>query len=101
MDTGPWTATLTQNYQTGYHDVRTALQPAAVPTRKVATYTTYDTQVSYTGIKAVKLTLGVKNLADTNPPYTNYGGGFVGGYDLSYTDVRGRFAYVTAGYTFR
>ena len=100
-DTGPWSATLTQNFQTGYRDVRTALQPAGVPTRKVASYATYDTQVSYTGIKAVKLTLGVKNLANTNPPYTNYGGGFVGGYDLSYTDVRGRFVYLTAGYTFK
>ena len=100
-DTGPWSTSLTQNYQTGYNDVRTPLQPAAVPTRKVASYTTYDTQIAYSGIKDVKLMLGVKNLFDTNPPYTNYGGGFVGGYDLSYIDVRGRFVYLTAGYTFK
>ena len=42
----------------------------------------------------------MKNLADRDPPYTNYGGGFVGGYDLSYADVRGRFVYGSASYKF-
>jgi iron complex outermembrane receptor protein len=100
-DSGPWTASLSQNYQNGYHDIRTPLQPASVPTREVSSYVTYDMQASYNGFKDVKLTLGVKNLGNTSPPYTNYGGGFVGGYDLSYADVRGRFLYLTAGYTFK
>ena len=94
---------LSQNFQVGYHDTRTSLQTVAntpIP-RNVAPYETYDGQVSYTGFKKVKLTLGVKNLLDRDPPYTNYGGGFVGGYDLSYTDPRGRFAYVTATYSFK
>jgi iron complex outermembrane receptor protein len=43
----------------------------------------------------------VKNLFDKDPPYTNYGAGFVGAYDLSYTDVRGRFVYLTANYRFK
>jgi iron complex outermembrane receptor protein len=100
---GMWLGGLSQNYQVGYHDTRTSLQTVAntpVP-RKVAPYETYDAQLSYNGIKNVKLTVGVKNLLDRDPPYTNYGGGFVGGYDLSYTDVRGRFAYVTATYSFK
>ncbi len=101
-DNGPWAATFSENYQVGYRDLRTALQTAAttpVP-RQVGSYETYDAQVSYSGIKALRLTLGVKNLFDKDPPYTNYGAGFVGGYDLSYTDVRGRFVYLSANYKF-
>jgi iron complex outermembrane receptor protein len=98
---GPWAASLAQNFQVGYDDLRTALQAASVVPRQVSTYETYDGQVSYSGFKALRLTVGVKNLLDRNPPYTNYGGGFVGSYDLSYTDVRGRFAYGTVTYNFK
>ena len=100
-ETGPWIATLSHNYQVGYHDLRTSLQPPSVTARNVGSYQTLDAQVSYLGFKSARLTLGVKNLADRDPPYTNYGAGFVGGYDLSYTDVRGRFVYLTAVYNFR
>ena len=100
-ENGPWAATLAQNFQGGYHDLRTSLQPATVTPRGVGTYETYDAQLSFTGFKSVRLTLGLKNILDRDPPYTNYGAGFVGGYDLSYTDVRGRFAYLTATYAFK
>jgi iron complex outermembrane receptor protein len=99
-ESGPWAATLAENYQVGYRDLRTALQPASVAPRQVGSYETYDMQVSYKGFKSVKLSAGVKNLFDRDPPYTNYGAGFVGSYDLSYTDVRGRFAYLNATYAF-
>jgi len=97
---GPFGLTFQNNYQVGYRDVLTSLQPATATTGSVGSYTTWDTQLTYSGIKALKLTLGVKNLADKDPPYTNYGGGFVGGYDLSYADVRGRFVYGSASYKF-
>jgi iron complex outermembrane receptor protein len=100
-ESGAWAASLSQNYQVGYHDLRTSLQPASVPAREVASYQTFDAQLGYTGIKSLRLALGVKNLLDKNPPYTNYGAGFVGSYDLSYTDVRGRFVYMTAAYAFK
>ena len=100
FDHGPFSATFQHNYQVGYADLNTSLQPATFPTRHVASYTTLDAQVAYSGIKNAKFTIGVKNLADKDPPYTNYGAGFVGGYDLSYTDVRGRFVYGMASYKF-
>lgn len=99
-ENGPWSASLVENYQVGYRDLRTSLQAATVPRRDVAPYETFDAQLAYSGLKNTRLTLGVKNLLDKDPPYTNYGGGFVGSYDLSYTDVRGRFVYLTAAYTF-
>ena len=69
--------------------------------RRVAPYRQWDAQIGYGGIADWILVFGVKNLFDRDPPYTNYGAGFVGGYDLSYTDVRGRFVYLTAAYTFK
>ena len=41
------------------------------------------------------------NLFNQNPPYTNYGSianNFVGGYDLTYGDPRGRYVYATVRY---
>ncbi len=103
FESGPWVGTLSQSYQVGYRDLLTAIQQGLTPrpaARTVSSYTTYDAQVSYSGFKNIRLSVGVKNLLDKDPPYTNYGAGFVGSYDLSYTDVRGRYAYVTAGYKF-
>ena len=99
-ETGPWSSTVTQNYQSGYNDLRTSLQPPTVTPRSVSAYSTVDLQTTYSGFKSTRVTLGMKNALDSDPPYTNYGAGFVGGYDLSYTDVRGRFVYVTATYMF-
>jgi iron complex outermembrane receptor protein len=97
-DHGPFSLTFQHNYQVGYQDTNTALQPATTTPRRVGSYTTLDAQLAYTGIKNLKLAIGAKNLADRDPPYTNYGGGFIGGYDLSYADVRGRFIYASATY---
>lgn len=44
----------------------------------------------------------MKNVFNRDPPYANYGGivnNFVGGYDLSYGDPRGRYIYATVQYT--
>ncbi|HEV7817201.1 MAG TPA: TonB-dependent receptor [Janthinobacterium sp.] len=98
-DRGVWGASLTQNYQQGYADVPANKTPT-VP-HYVDAYQTFDAQMMYNGIKSLKLTLGMKNLFDRSPPYTNYSPSFVGGYDISYADVRGRFVYVTATYLFK
>ena len=64
---------------------------------------TYDLQGTYTAAKAWRLTLGAKNLFDTDPPYTNSGGqtSFQGGYDPQYADPRGRFIYARVTYLFQ
>jgi len=43
----------------------------------------------------------MKNVLDKDPPYTNAGGQFAAGYDISYADVRGRFIYGVLQYRFR
>ncbi len=105
---GPWSATLAQNFQKGYHDIpgtNEDTDPTTNPgfqPRRVGSYVTYDAQASYAGIERLKLTLGVRNLFDRDPPYTNSGGqiSFQSGYDPQYADPRGRFVYVRATYAF-
>jgi iron complex outermembrane receptor protein len=99
--TGPWEGTLIQNYQVSYTDVAANLAPAGTPLRTVGSYEQYDMQAAYTGFKNLRLALGVKNIFDRDPPYTNLGGAFVAGYDQSYADVRGRFVYGSVNYKFR
>ena len=98
-DIGPWEGTITQNYQKGYHDLNNNIPPV-VP-RKVGDYDLWDVQGVYSGFKHLKLALGVKNVFDRDPPYTNEGGQFAAGYDITYADVRGRFVYGTVSYTFK
>ncbi len=99
-DYGPWTATLAQNFQAAYTDFPSTITGA---TRRVGVYETFDLQASYLGFKGFKLTAGVKNLFDRDPPYSNVGGSvfFQAGYDASYADVRGRFIYGKLTYAFR
>jgi iron complex outermembrane recepter protein len=100
LERGDWSATMAQNFQNAYYDTRTALQAATVPLRTVAPYETFDLQASYGGFKSLRLVIGVKNVLDRDPPYANSGSGFIGSYDLSYADVRGRFVYTNLTYRF-
>lgn len=97
-DRGPWEASLMQNFQDSYHDV-----PANITgtPRTVGTYETWDLQGRYLGIKNWQFTLGAKNITDRDPPYTNEGGQFAAGYDITYADVRGRFVYGQMKYSFK
>ncbi|MCS0659808.1 TonB-dependent receptor [Massilia terrae] len=97
---GPFALTLLQNYQKGYTDVLANLAPTGSTPRKVDAYQTFDMQLAYSGVKDTRLAFGVKNLANRNPPYTNLTSNFLGGYDVSYGDPRGRYIYVTATYAY-
>jgi len=103
---GPWDVTLAQSYQGSYTDLAGTFEdtedPAFKP-RMVGSYTTYDLQGSYTGFKNLRLTLGARNILNTDPPYTNAGGqtAFQSGYDPQYADPRGRFIYGRVTYMFK
>jgi iron complex outermembrane recepter protein len=100
-DIGNWDASLTDHYQKGYHDSNGAITGAI---RKVGAYNTLDGQLSYHLAKAWTITAGIINIGDTAPPYTNYGSSannFIGGYDESYGDPRGRFIYGRVAFQFR
>jgi iron complex outermembrane recepter protein len=97
---GPWTVSAAQNWQGGYQDIVGSRTGAA---RQVGAYETYDLQTQYSGLKNLQLTLGVKNILNRDPPFTNSGGqvSFQAGYDPQYADPRGRFVYVSATYQFK
>jgi iron complex outermembrane receptor protein len=97
-DQGPWSATLAQTYQSSYTDQQTDLDGNL---RTVGSLSIWDLQGSYTGFKNLKLTLGVKNLFDRDPPKSNQQSTFIVGFDPSYYDPRARFVYGTVTYTFK
>lgn len=98
FDHGPWEATVQDNYQDSYRDFNANI--TGTP-RTVGVYDTWDLQGRYNGFRNLQLTLGAKNIFDRDPPYTNAGGQFAGGYDISYADVRGRFIYGQARWYFK
>jgi iron complex outermembrane receptor protein len=72
---GAWAASLTQLYRTGYKDFvlpgvanGTVTPPNWSP--DVEDYTLYNVALSYTGIKNITITAGIKNLLNTDPPFT-------------------------------
>ena len=103
---GPWAAGVAQNFQRGYTDLPGTIEVATDPAfkaRHVSDYVTYDIHGSYSGFKDTKLAFGVRNLLNTDPPYTNAGGQnyFQAGYDPGYADPRGRFFYASLSYAFK
>lgn len=66
---GPWTMAYQLRTVAGFYDNN---DPTAINgnTRRVGSDTEADFQVSYEGIKGLKLTGGVKNLADKMPPFS-------------------------------
>jgi iron complex outermembrane receptor protein len=93
---GPWDASLIVNIIGHYN------QPLdVVPNvdENVAAWVTGDVQVSYSGFRNLKLTAGVRNLTDRDPPF--YNNQSSSGIDASLHNLIGRFIYGRVTYTFR
>ena len=88
----PFSVGLAVHHKSGYVD--------SDPSRKVSAYTTEDLYATYAMAKGFSFTVGVKNLADRLPPYTNYTGLFQQGYDPRFTDPTGRTYYARGTYSF-
>jgi iron complex outermembrane receptor protein len=89
---GPWNATLAQAYQRGYDDANMDRNgaPLPVPPRRVGSYEIWDVQMIYSGLLNATLALGVKNLMDRAPPFSNQPFSRQVGFDPVYADPRGR-----------
>jgi iron complex outermembrane receptor protein len=82
---GNWGGSLSQIYRSGYADfvlpgVANGTVTPADWNPRVKPYSIFNLSASYTGVKNVTLTAGVKNLFDTKPPFsatydTNTGAG--------------------------
>jgi len=98
---GSWTATLAQTYQSGYEDTNDFTTDPAPSPRRVSSYDVWDVQARYGGWPNATVVLGVKNLFDRDPPFSNQPFLPQVGYDPTYADARSRTWYVQLAYAFR
>ena len=107
---GPWNLDLAQQYQSSYKDLCATFdacpQVPGPPTHaRVRSYQLFHLSGSYTppSEKNLKITFGIRNLLNTDPPYSNAGGQnfFQAGYDPGYVDPRGRFFFAGLNYKFK
>ena len=111
LQTGGWVNTLMTHYKSGYRDATysagsgevvlagpngTLGAPVDFGGLKVPSYETFDWQTAYNIEKNIRLTAGVKNIADKAPPLSlqTGGGGNAVGFDGRYYDPTGRTFYV-------
>ena len=94
-----WGASLTNNFQSGYYD-NYRYDGVGGP-QHVGAFSTWDAQASYSGIKNLTLTAGVKNLFNRKPTdVITAGYYFQTGYDPTWYDPHGQTGYVSANYKF-
>ena len=99
---GPWSATLTQNFLKGTYDAFAA--PGQSQLRKVGNYDVWNLSASYSGFAGWRLSAGIKNLFDRDPPFTNQtftaSAGAPAGYDPTYANPIGRVFWAALAYRF-
>jgi iron complex outermembrane receptor protein len=103
-DQGPFSSSLQNTWSSGYEDQNTAINiddGSVVAANRVKSYSRWDLSGAYQLNEALKLRVGVQNMFDESPPYSNQAYYFLSGYDPSYTDPRGRRFYASANYSFR
>jgi len=111
-DNGPWSVVLGNSYQSSYTDQQCDFTDTHSDAdceaaaggglkRTVSSMSLWDLQGTWKGWKNLSLTLGAKNVLDTNPPKSNQQNSFQVGFDPSYYDPRGRVVYVSATWKFR
>jgi len=100
---GVWSGTLSQSYTAGYKDeVPLGVVPAGFDP-DVKSYIVYNVAATYTGFKNTSVTAGIKNLFNTDPPFTAHNVDFAAGagWDPRVADPRGRAFNILMKYSFK
>ena len=101
---GDWSSTLTGSFKSGYRDEAfpAGVTPPPGANQFVTSYTTFGLFATYRGFKNLDLTVGVRNLLDTQPPFTHHNvDNVVGaGWDPRVADPAGRTLTASVKYTF-
>jgi len=92
---GDWNVLLSNNFASGYKDQLPNGGKGALPAGfdpDVSSYTRFGLSTTYSGFKNTKLTVGVQNLFDRDPPFTAHNVDDVvgAGWDPRVADPRGR-----------
>lgn len=105
---GPYGVTLEQRFVRGWSEIAINTEPCAfegdcTATHGVGDYSNFNLSARYTGFKNLKLTVGVRNIMDKEPPYvdSSSNGSHAAGYANSVADPRGRFWYGSVNYKFK
>ncbi|HEY1129892.1 MAG TPA: TonB-dependent receptor [Roseateles sp.] len=95
-------ARMSLRHQSGYRDQNDPTTVVGGPSfyGNVESYTLVDLSASYKFNKMSSLTIGVKNLFDKDPPFSNQSTRSQRGYDPRYSDPMGRALFVRAAYGF-
>ena len=84
---GPWSAVLVDRYTSKYEDQNTDVNDNV---RNVAANDVWDISGTWSGVKGLSLTLGLTNMFNTKPPFSNQSDAFQVGYDWRYGNPIGR-----------
>ena len=105
---GDWSHTLTQIYRSGYQDEMppSVANGSYIPAEwnpDVGDYTLYNYSVAWTGIKNARVVFVVRNLLNTDPPFTAHQADFASGsaWEARVGDPRGRSFGLTFEYNFK
>ena len=106
---GNWTTMFSQIFRSGYKDqvlpgVLSGLVSPSDYNPDVKSYSTFNLSATYSGIKNMTLTAGIKNILNTDPPFaitydSNTGAG--SSWDPRVADPRGRSFTLLANYKFK
>lgn len=92
---GAWSSTIGQSYVSGYDDMYTNDDGSV---HHINGYGLWNASVSYDWRKTLNVTLGMRNMFDKKPPYSNQDQRFQTGYDPRYTDILGRTVFLNLTY---
>ncbi|HEX7115533.1 MAG TPA: TonB-dependent receptor [Steroidobacter sp.] len=90
-DRGAWSARLVNRHKSGYIDCNQACvgnNPQFF--RKVGSYSLWDLSGTFDSDAGVSVTVGINNVLDQDPPFTNKTSGLGSGWDERFTDPLGR-----------
>jgi iron complex outermembrane receptor protein len=95
--TGGWSVGLANRHQSGYDD-ENFVEPEY--THRVGAYSVWDVFAGWSPTARLTLGAGIRNLLDTDPPFSNQGSTFQSGYDPRFTDPTGRALFLRLGLRF-
>jgi iron complex outermembrane receptor protein len=94
---GPWGATLSYLMSSGYTEL---MPPPSTDTRQVGAASSWDLQARYDGFAGWQLAFGIRNLLDSDAPFSRTSG-FQFGFNPQVSSPLGRVFYLRGSYAFR
>jgi iron complex outermembrane receptor protein len=96
---GGWGSGLDNRFFSSYVDQYAAPLGSSTP-RTVGSQSTWDAYVAYKPISGATVLFGIRNLFNTNPPFSNTSGNFTAGYSSVFSNPLLRTFYVNLKYQF-